>query len=55
MEPNDKQAPQPELNQHPDPDRDPELDPESSEEGWQFEELPFDVLRHIASLLDPYR
>lgn len=23
--------------------------------GWQLEELPFEVLQHIAGLLDPYR
>ncbi|KAF0309150.1 F-box only protein 30 [Amphibalanus amphitrite] len=38
-----------------DPDSERDLDPGSgAARPWRFEELPFEVLQHIASLLDPY-
>ena len=48
--------PDPEAAVRRDPDADTESDTgPSARRPWQLEELPFEVLQHIASLLDSYR
>ena len=51
-----------ERNPDPEPETEPGTEPDSELDSvsgmqrcWEFEELPFEVLQHIASLLDPYR